>query len=198
MTTIKNLSKAIGTITLASLSLASLNFNSAALATTTTTNNLKQSKTLLVAQQATCSVGNIQTGQLALRSTPDGKSKAGLNNGNTVAVLRSGSGYWRYVRVIDGPNSAVNGMEGWVNSNYLSCAQAQKVTCDVVNIQSGQLALRSTPNGRAKAGLNNGNSVVLLKPGSGVWRYVRVINDTNGKLIGMEGWVNANYLSCSD
>jgi len=30
-------------------------------------------------------------------------------------------GIWAYVRVIKGPNPRVDGLEGWVNSNYLSC-----------------------------------------------------------------------------
>lgn len=80
----------------------------------------RQSPTL-IAQQQICSVVNIKTGQLALRFTPNGKSRAGLNNGNTVKWLRQGSGAWVYVRVLEGPNSAVKGLEGWVNSNYLSC-----------------------------------------------------------------------------
>ncbi|HBB32041.1 MAG TPA: hypothetical protein DDZ80_06335 [Cyanobacteria bacterium UBA8803] len=65
-------------------------------------------------------INNIQTGQLALRHSPGGESRAGLNNGNTVAFLRQGDEPWVYVRIVDGP-SAVNGVEGWVNSNYLSC-----------------------------------------------------------------------------
>jgi hypothetical protein len=67
-----------------------------------------------------CDVVNIQRGQLALRLSPNGKSKAGLNNGNTVKVIGQ-EGIWDYVRVMQGANSRVNGLEGWVNSNYLSC-----------------------------------------------------------------------------
>jgi hypothetical protein len=67
-----------------------------------------------------CSVINIQTGQLALRFSPNGKSRAGLDNENTMVLLKQ-EGIWAYVRVIKGPNSRVDGLEGWVNSNYLSC-----------------------------------------------------------------------------
>lgn len=67
-----------------------------------------------------CSVINIQRGQLALRFNPNGSSRAGLNNGNTVLPLQR-QGIWSYVRVMSGPNRQVNGLEGWVNSNYLSC-----------------------------------------------------------------------------
>lgn len=77
----------------------------------------------LIAQQATCTVINIQTGQLALRFTPNGNARAGIDNGNTVALLRRGSTPWVYVRVLKGPNSQVNGLEGWVNSGYLSCGE---------------------------------------------------------------------------
>ena len=67
-----------------------------------------------------CDVINISQGQLALRFTPGGESRAGLNNGNTVRPLQQ-QGMWSYVRVFDGPSSQVNGLEGWVNSNYLTC-----------------------------------------------------------------------------
>ncbi|MBW4609067.1 MAG: hypothetical protein KME22_18130 [Hassallia sp. WJT32-NPBG1] len=70
--------------------------------------------------EAYCSVTGIQTGQLALRLSPNGKSRAGLNNGNTVLPIKSQSN-WSYVRVISGPNNRVNGLEGWVNSNYIAC-----------------------------------------------------------------------------
>lgn len=67
-----------------------------------------------------CDVVNIQSGQLALRFSPGGQSRAGLDNGNVVSVIKT-EDLWFYVRVIQGPNSNVNGLEGWVNSNYLSC-----------------------------------------------------------------------------
>ena len=67
-----------------------------------------------------CDVINISQGQLALRFTPNGESRAGLNNGNTVRPLQQ-QGMWSYVRVFDGPSSQINGLEGWVNSNYLTC-----------------------------------------------------------------------------
>ena len=67
-----------------------------------------------------CDVINIQRGQLALRFTPNGESRAGLDNGNIVRPLKK-QGIWSYVRVLDGPNNRVNGLEGWVNSNYLAC-----------------------------------------------------------------------------
>jgi hypothetical protein len=197
----KNLTKFLAKIPLLSLSVVSLNFAPAAMATTVIPENTRTSATL-IAQQATCNVVNIRTGQLAVRFSPNGKSRAGLDNGNTVALLRQGSSPWVYVRVIDGPSRGVNGLEGWVNSNYLSCGQASEapaeVSCTVVNIRTGQLALRFTPNGQSKAGLNNGNTMDYLQRSSGSWSYVRVTEGPNSRVNGMEGWVNSNYLSCND
>src|SRR5919202_2337284 len=196
-----NLTKFLAKIPLLSLSVVSLNFAPAAMATTRIPENTRTSGTL-IAQQATCNVVNIRTGQLAVRFSPNGKSRAGLDNGNTVVLLRQGSAPWAYVRVIDGPSRGVNGLEGWVNSNYLSCGQVSEapaeVSCTVVNIRTGQLALRFTPNGQSKAGLNNGNTVDFLQRSSGPWAYVRVTEGPNSRVNGMEGWVNSNYLSCSD
>jgi hypothetical protein len=202
----KNLNKSLATTPLVSLSLLSLNFSSVAFATNSssvTPKNSQQSSTL-IAQQQVCSVVNIQTGQLALRRSPGGEARAGLNNGNAVAFLRRGGTPWAYVRVINGPNSRVNGLEGWVNANYLSCSQASEVTpspqifCDVVNIQTGQLALRFSPGGRSRAGLNNGNTVKWLRDGNNPWVYVRVVDGPNAAVNSLEGWVNSNYLSCYD
>jgi hypothetical protein len=94
-------------------------------------------------------------------------------------------------------------LEGWVNANYLSCDQASEVNsspqvfCDVVNIQTGQLAVRLSPGGRSRAGLNNGNTVKPLRQGNNPWVYVRVV-DGPAAVNGVEGWVNSNYLSCYD
>ncbi len=68
-----------------------------------------------------CLVTDIRTGQLAVRKSPGGESIAGLNNDNLVQYIR-GDFPWYYVRVINGPNRAVNGRSGWVNANYLECA----------------------------------------------------------------------------
>ena len=200
MNTLKNLTQSLITIPLISLSLVGLNVTLVSSATAVPPKP-HQSTTRLNAQKVTCRVVNIQSGQLAVRSSPNGRSKAGLNNGNSVTLLREGSAPWAYVRVINGPNRAVNGLEGWVNSDYLSCGETSEtpqVSCEVVNIQSGQLAVRSSPNGRSKAGLNNGNIVRWIKEGSAPWVYVRVINGPNRQVNGMEGWVNSKYLSCYD
>lgn len=196
----KNPNRVLAEIPLLSLSILGLTFAPAALASTLT-RDTPQASHRLIAQQVTCRVVNIQAGQLAVRVSPNGKSRAGLDNGNTVALVRRGSAPWTYVRVIDGPNRTVNGLEGWVNSNYLSCGEtsaASRRACNVVNIRTGQLALRSTPNGESKAGLNNGNVVRWIKDGSAPWVYVRVLQGPNNRVNGLEGWVNSDYLSCYD
>ena len=69
--------------------------------------------------------------------------------------------------------------------------------CVVTNIQRGQLALRTSPNGNARAGLDNGMTVQYIRQ-QGIWYYVRVvmINNNNMQLLGLRGWVNSNYLYC--
>lgn len=64
-------------------------------------------------------VVGIRQGQLALRDSPNGRSLAGLNNGNIVQIIDQQNN-WAYVKVISGPNARINGMEGWVNSYYLA------------------------------------------------------------------------------
>lgn len=68
-----------------------------------------------------CEVVNLQQGQLAVRFSPGGESRAGLDNGNLVRFIES-TGIWYYIEVVNGPNRRVNGIQGWVNSNYLECA----------------------------------------------------------------------------
>jgi|LakMenE18May11ns_1017448.scaffolds.fasta_scaffold9384972_1 hypothetical protein len=94
------------------------------LATLATAPNLSvSSKNIILSQKATvfCDVINIKTGQLALRLTPGGKARAGLNNGNVVEWVERGDRPWVYVQVVKGPNRRINGLMGWVNSDYLSC-----------------------------------------------------------------------------
>jgi len=186
---------------LAAIAIFGINCTSAYAATLATSNPSPQPAKQLLAQQVTCTVTNLRSGQLALRYTPGGKVKAGLDNGNTVQFLSQGDAPWVYVRVLNGSNSDVNGLEGWVNSNYLACSDASEshqVYCDVTNLRSGQLALRYTPGGKVRAGLNNGNTVLFLNQGDSPWVYVRVLNGPNASINGLEGWVNSNYLSCHD
>jgi hypothetical protein len=145
--------------------------------------------------QVSCSVTGIQTGQYR----PNGRSRAGLDNGNIVTLLQQGSSPWIYVQV-NYANSGVTGLKGWVNGNYLACEEGNNTpnpvnSCEVVGIQTGQLALRYSPNGRSRAGLNNGNVVKIIRYGNRPWVYVSVISANRG-IRGLQGWVNSNYLSC--
>ncbi|HLO86630.1 MAG TPA: hypothetical protein VK203_16745 [Nostocaceae cyanobacterium] len=110
--------KHLFSLPLISLSLLGLNFPLAALAKDT------QPKTTQTAQTIFCVVVNIRTGQLALRESPGGVAKAGLDNGNVVQYLQNGPGVWGSVLVTEGPSDAVTGLKGWVNTNYLSCYES--------------------------------------------------------------------------
>ncbi|GAB1538849.1 hypothetical protein NUACC21_15130 [Scytonema sp. NUACC21] len=70
-----------------------------------------------------CNVTGIYTGQLPVRFSPRGKSKAGLNNGNTVRAIQKQNN-WMYVEVEQGSNPGVKGVRGWVNSDYLTCTKS--------------------------------------------------------------------------
>lgn len=67
--------------------------------------------------------------------------------------------------------------------------------CYVTNIQSGQLAIRNSPEGQALAGLDNGNSV-LLKKKQGNWNYIQVIKGSSSEVTNLSGWVNSKYIAC--
>ncbi|MBE9018964.1 SH3 domain-containing protein [Chroococcidiopsidales cyanobacterium LEGE 13417] len=124
---------------------------------------------LLIAQNINCSVVNIRTGQLALRFSPNGKSRAGLDNGNTVESLRGGSGVWRYIRVLDGPNRRINGLEGWVNSNYLACGGVDD-SGDFMNVRvfDPPSNIRTSPNGNVKCTIARRRTIqVYVEPQNG-------------------------------
>ena len=123
-----------------------------------------------------CDVINISQGQLALRFTPNGESRAGLNNGNTVRPLQQ-QGVWSYVRVFDGPSSQVNGLEGWVNSNYLTCYDLNRVSKQQVTTASSG-STESAVTSRQAANTNT----------SQAWQNAKLIHSleerfTNGNLI---------------
>lgn len=123
---------------------------------------------LLMAQGMNCSVVNIRTGQLALRFSPNGKSRAGLDNGNTVELLQGGSG-WHYVRVLDGPNRRVDGLEGWVNSNYLACGGVDDSGDFVsVSVFAPPSNIRTSPNGGVKCTITRRQAIrVYVEPENG-------------------------------
>lgn len=124
---------------------------------------------LLIAQNLNCTVVNIRTGQLALRFSPNGKSRAGLDNGNTVELLQGGSGVWRYIRVLDGPNRRINGLEGWVNSNYLACGGVDD-SGDFMNVRvfDPPSNIRTSPNGSVKCTIARRRTIqVYVEPQNG-------------------------------
>lgn len=163
----KNLIKSVVRIPLLSLFVVNLNFT---LATMISLGNTKAAEAFLIAQGVSCSVTNIKTGQLALRFSPNGQSKSGLNNGNTVEVLRYGSGVWSYVRVINGSNNRVNGLEGWVNSNYLACGGVDN-SGDFENVVvfAPPSKVRTSPNGRIQCTITKRQVITVYTEPQGSW-----------------------------
>ncbi|MFB2969398.1 WD40 repeat domain-containing protein [Aerosakkonema sp. BLCC-F183] len=176
-----NLSNHLVAIPLISLSVAGLNVS-------------LTTKAHLIAQQATCTVINIQTGQLALRFTPNGNARAGIDKGNTVALLRRGSTPWVYVRVLEGPNSQVNGLEGWVNSGYLSCGESSaRIQRAATSNITGKLNPQAWQNARLVHSINahsdnwvtsiaissNGQSLIS----SGYEKTIKLWNMETGQLV---------------
>jgi hypothetical protein len=121
-------------------------------------------------------------------------------------VLARGVDNWLYVKVIASDAPKDIGLEGWVKSVALKCnhnvGQVKPAICEVTGLQSGKLALRTTPGGKSEVGLDNGNNVTLLMhdiPSIGSvtpWIKVRVDAQSNPKLGGREGWINADYVMC--
>lgn len=122
-------------------------------------------------------------------------------------VLAKGIDNWIYVSIINADNPKEIGLEGWLKSNHLKCngnlAQVKPAICEVIGLKSGQLALRKTPGGISQAGLDNSNNVTLLQPDilslsarPTPWVNVRVTNSSNNRILGIEGWVNTEYLNC--
>jgi len=96
--------------------------------------------------QNVCYVANLQQGQLAVRNSPGGQSRAGLDNFNVVEVYRQ-QGDWSCVRVLEGPNRRVTGIEGWVNANYLDCNFNCYRACGSL------IEMRNRVNARARPGI---------------------------------------------
>jgi hypothetical protein len=72
---------------------------------------------------------------------------------------------------------------------------AQLETCRVDYLQQGQLAVRNSPGGEARAGLDNGDIVEIYRQ-QGEWSCIRIIRPGGDRLAGIEGWVNNNYINC--
>lgn len=117
----KNPIQSLVTVVLGGFSLASLSLPSVAVNITVLSQNTKAVTNLIAEQRVSCRVVGIKRGQLALRYSPGGAARAGLDNGNSVVLLDNPQGDWVSVRVVSGPNRAVNGLKGWVNNGYLNC-----------------------------------------------------------------------------
>lgn len=163
----KNLNQYILKLPLLSLTVVGLNFTAATLQAAEAT---KATTAFLIAQGMTCSVTNIRTGQLALRFSPNGQSRAGLDNGNTVELLQDGPGDWRYVRVLDGSNRRVDRLEGWVNSNYLTCGGVDD-SGDFVNVRvfDPPSNIRTSPTGSVKCTITRKQTIRVYVDDRGGW-----------------------------
>ena len=96
-------------------------FGPSALATTSP-NTPPVSRQVLIAQLETCRVDRLRSGQLAVRNSPGGQSRAGLDNGDIIEIYKQ-QGNWACVRVIRPAGDRLRGIEGWVNSSYVNCNQ---------------------------------------------------------------------------
>lgn len=130
-----------------------------------------------------------------VRVTPNGRVLCSLRTVTTINVYGM-SGQWYQT-------DACNGQMGYIHQSQVQLIDDNNTetvsgTCEVVGIRTGQLSLRFTPNGRVRAGLNNGNLVQPLQPPQGQWYYVKVLRGPNSRVTGLNGWVNSNYLNCYD
>jgi hypothetical protein len=98
--------------------------------------------------QNVCYVANLQQGQLAVRNSPGGEARAGLDNIDVVEVYRQ-QGDWACVRVLQGPNPQLTGIEGWVNRNYLECGS--ELNC--YRACGSLIELRNQVNARTRPGM---------------------------------------------
>jgi hypothetical protein len=94
--------------------------------------SLKCTGNVAQVKPALCEVTGLQSGQLALRASPSGKSTGGLDNGNNITLLKpdivSLQGRptpWVDVRVTNSLNNRVLAREGWINSGYIDCYSQQ-------------------------------------------------------------------------
>ncbi|BFM38485.1 SH3 domain-containing protein [Synechocystis sp. LKSZ1] len=121
-----------------------------------------------------------------VRNTPNGAIICTLSRRISITVYQK-EGLWYYTDACGG---------GYIHQSQIRFqgAAATGNRARVTGIRQGQLALRASPNGRAIAGLNNGNVVQILEQ-QGNWAYVRVVQGPNRRVTGREGWVNSYYLA---
>ena len=125
-----------------------------------------------------------------IRSVPNGQIICSVQSKTTINVYGQNNGWYKTDYCGQGYIH-----QSQVSLQQTSQAQYSSSFCDVINISQGQLALRFTPNGESRAGLNNGNTVRPLQQ-QGVWSYVQVVQGSSSQVNGLKGWVNSNYLTC--
>jgi serine/threonine-protein kinase len=121
-----------------------------------------------------------------VRNAPNGAITCTLSRKVSITVYQK-EGQWYYTDACGG---------GYIHQSQIRL-QGGAVTSNrarVTGIRQGKLALRSSPNGQAIAGLNNGNVVQILEQ-QGNWAYVRVIQGPNRRVTGLKGWVNSYFLA---
>ena len=128
-----------------------------------------------------------------VRMTPNGRIICSVNRVTPINIYGSENGW--YVTDACGQMGYIHQSQIRLQSN--SPRPANGIFCEVINIQRGQLALRFSPNGESRAGLNNGNIVRFISQ-QNIWYKVQIIQGPNAQINGLEGWVNSNYLSCYD
>ena len=77
-----------------------------------------------------------------------------------INIYGSSNGW--YVTDICGQRGYIHSGQVHLQSSSFSTT-GKPIFCSVINIQKGQLAVRFSPNGKSKAGLDNGNTVKILK-----------------------------------
>ena len=127
-----------------------------------------------------------------VRATPNGQIICSIKAVTSINTYGYEKGW--YLTDICGRDGYIHESQiRFEQSNYQSSPSSAK--CLVTNIQTGQLAVRKSPGGKAIAGLNNNNVVQYLQ-GEMPWYYIRVLSGPNSQVNGKTGWVNANYLDC--
>lgn len=113
---------------------------------TTSLNTPPPSRQTLIAQLETCRVDRLRSGQLAVRNSPGGQARAGLDNGDIIEIYKQ-QGNWACVRVIRPAGDRLRGIEGWVNSNYVNCDQGfNHIIWEMIQSDSQDIA-RRVPRG---------------------------------------------------
>lgn len=157
-------------------------------------NSAIQSRTSRSSNQQQISVNNavVFDPPSNVRATPNGQIICEVTGFITINIYSENNGW--YQTDACGDWGYIHQSQIQIQSNYQP--HSSQVYCLVTDIRIGQLALRKAPRGETITGLDN-NNVVSFVRGKMPWYYVRVVEGTNSRLNGLQGWVNANYLECA-